>query len=101
MPAIGIMQGGWQFDWQLRLLIGGPFPYHHLFEQGHVYRSSTGKLERWFKPDWISLDNIPTTPVDYPLLKVRGGGVARGSAGCCWDAGRAAQRQPLRICKWV
>jgi asparagine synthase (glutamine-hydrolysing) len=39
------------------------------FPPGHVYRSSTGKLERWFKPDWISLDHIPTTPVDYPLLK--------------------------------
>lgn len=42
--------------------------------QGHVYRSSTGKLERWFKPDWISLENIPKTPVDLPLLKARGRG---------------------------
>ena len=39
--------------------------------QGHVYRSSTGKVERWFKPDWINLDHIPKTPVDLPLLKVR------------------------------
>lgn len=49
-----------------RLFVSHPAP------QGHVYRSSTGKLERWFKPDWISLEHIPTTPVDYPLLKVRG-----------------------------
>jgi asparagine synthase (glutamine-hydrolysing) len=44
------------------------FPRNHL--QGHVYRSSTGKLERWFQPDWINLDHIPKTPADLPLLKV-------------------------------
>jgi hypothetical protein len=38
--------------------------------QGHVYRSSTDTVERWFNPDWLSLDRIPTTPVDLPLLKV-------------------------------
>ena len=38
--------------------------------QGHVYRSTTGKVERWFNPDWINLDHVPKTPVDLPLLKV-------------------------------
>ena len=52
-----------------------------------MYRSSTGKLERWFKPDWISLDHIPTTPVDYPLLKVRGWR-GRGEGEGRWEAGR-------------
>ncbi|KAI3438337.1 hypothetical protein D9Q98_000770 [Chlorella vulgaris] len=39
------------------------------FPPGHVYRSSTGKVERWFNPNWMSLDHIPKTPVDLPLLK--------------------------------
>ena len=38
--------------------------------QGHVYRSRTGKVERWFNPNWISLDYIPQEPADLPLLKV-------------------------------
>jgi asparagine synthase (glutamine-hydrolysing) len=37
--------------------------------QGHVYRSSTGKLERWFQPAWLSLDRIPSGPADLPLLR--------------------------------
>lgn len=39
-----------------------------------MYRSSTGKVERWFNPNWMSLDHIPKTPVDLPLLKVRASG---------------------------
>lgn len=34
-----------------------------------MYRSSTGKLERWFNPNWIDLNHIPTQHVDLPLLK--------------------------------
>ena len=45
-----------------------------------MYRSNTDTLERWFNPDWLSLDRIPTTPVDLPLLKV---GRQRGSRLCC------------------
>lgn len=37
--------------------------------QGHVYRSSTGKLERWFNPNWIDLSYNPTQHVDLPVLK--------------------------------
>ena len=28
--------------------------------QGHVYRSRTGKFERWYNPKWLSLDYMPT-----------------------------------------
>lgn len=40
-----------------------------IFPPGHVYRSSTGELERWYRPDWLDLNRIPTAPVDYPLLR--------------------------------
>ena len=39
--------------------------------QGHCYRSRTGKLERYFKPDWLVNDQIPTQPADLPAIKVR------------------------------
>ena len=38
--------------------------------QGHCYRSRTGKLERYFKPDWLMSDQIPTQPADLPAIKV-------------------------------
>ncbi len=38
--------------------------------QGHVYRSRTGKVERWFSPNWVNLDYVPQEPADLPLLKV-------------------------------
>lgn len=34
-----------------------------------MYRSSTGKLERWFNPNWIDLGRTPTQHVDLPQLK--------------------------------
>lgn len=40
-----------------------------IFPPGHVYRSSTGTLERWFNPDWLNLERIPTAPADLPLIK--------------------------------
>lgn len=39
--------------------------------QGHVYRSRTGKCERWFKPVWIDQELIPSAPVDLSVLRVR------------------------------
>ena len=66
--------------------------------QGHVYRSSTGKLERWFKPDWISLEHIPTPPVDYPQLKVRQGsrvGMAPAQQGAAGGGTAHAAASPL------
>lgn len=49
-----------------------PAPSLRPAAQGHVYRSTTGKFEQWFNPNWIDLNHIPSTPVDLPLLKVRG-----------------------------
>ena len=40
-----------------------------IFPPGHVYRSSTGSLERWFTPEWLNLERIPTTPVNLPVLR--------------------------------
>lgn len=40
-----------------------------IFPPGHVYRSTTGKLERWYNPKWLDLDYVPTTPADLPLLR--------------------------------
>jgi len=40
-----------------------------IFPPGHVYRSTTGTLERWYNPAWLDLERIPTTPVDLPLLR--------------------------------
>ena len=56
--------------------------------QGHVYRSSTGKLERWFNPDWINLDHIPKTPADLPLLKVRPQAATAVGATPAWLSAR-------------
>jgi asparagine synthase (glutamine-hydrolysing) len=40
------------------------------FPPGHVYDSKTDKLTRYFTPTWLmEPSNIPTTPVDYMLLR--------------------------------
>ena len=40
------------------------------FPPGHIYDSETDKLTRYFTPKWlIEPSNIPTTPVDYKLLR--------------------------------
>ena len=44
------------------------------FPPGHVYDSATGKTERYFQPTWWhgdedDLKSIPTTPVDYKLVR--------------------------------
>lgn len=38
--------------------------------QGHCYRSRTDKLERYFKPDWLMSNQIPTQPADLQAIKV-------------------------------
>lgn len=40
-----------------------------IFPPGHVYRSSTGTFERWFNPNWLSLDFVPTTHIDLGMLR--------------------------------
>jgi asparagine synthase (glutamine-hydrolysing) len=40
-----------------------------VFPPGHVYRSKTGKLERWFAPAWLDPLRVPSTPADLPALR--------------------------------
>jgi len=40
-----------------------------IFPPGHVWRSSTGQLERWYQPDWINMDHIPDNKVDLVALR--------------------------------
>lgn len=39
------------------------------FPPGHVYDSTTDKLSRYFEPKWWDPTNVPSTPVDYKLLR--------------------------------
>lgn len=39
------------------------------FPPGHIYDSNTDKLTRYFQPNWWDENKIPTTPVDYNLIK--------------------------------
>lgn len=39
------------------------------FPPGHVYDSKTDKTTRYFEPTWWDPANVPTTPVDYKLLR--------------------------------
>jgi asparagine synthase (glutamine-hydrolysing) len=40
------------------------------FPPGHIYDSKTDKLTRYYDPKWlVEPTNIPTTPVDYKLLR--------------------------------
>ena len=32
-----------------------------------MFRSTTRKMERWFNPNWLDLNSVPTTPVDHGL----------------------------------
>jgi asparagine synthase (glutamine-hydrolysing) len=41
------------------------------FPPGHVYDSKTDKLTRYFTPSWLmEPSTVPTTPVDYKLLRL-------------------------------
>ncbi|ODQ64992.1 glutamine-hydrolyzing asparagine synthase [Nadsonia fulvescens var. elongata DSM 6958] len=39
------------------------------FPPGHVYDSATGQLTRYFEPTWWDGKKIPSTPVDYSLIR--------------------------------
>lgn len=39
------------------------------FPPGHVYDSKTDKLTRYFEPKWWDENKIPSTPVDYKLVR--------------------------------
>lgn len=39
------------------------------FPPGHVYDSKTGSLTRYFEPKWWDPTNVPSTPIDYKLLR--------------------------------
>jgi asparagine synthase (glutamine-hydrolysing) len=39
------------------------------FPPGHIYDSDTKETTRWFNPTWWNGDRIPTSPVDYKVLR--------------------------------
>ncbi|KAH7326168.1 hypothetical protein B0I35DRAFT_422040 [Stachybotrys elegans] len=39
------------------------------FPPGHVYDSKTGETTRYFKPTWWDPSKVPSTPVDYKVLR--------------------------------
>jgi asparagine synthase (glutamine-hydrolysing) len=39
------------------------------FPPGHVYDSLTDKVTRYYEPSWWDPTNVPSTPVDYKLLR--------------------------------
>jgi asparagine synthase (glutamine-hydrolysing) len=40
-----------------------------LFPPGHIYDSKTDKTSRYYQPSWWDAAKIPSTPVDYKLLR--------------------------------
>ena len=39
------------------------------FPPGHIYDSKTDKTTRYFEPKWWDPTNVPSTPVDYKLIR--------------------------------
>lgn len=39
------------------------------FPPGHVYDSKTDTMTRYFQPSWWDPSNVPSTPVDYKLIR--------------------------------
>lgn len=39
------------------------------FPPGHIYDSKTQKTTRYFEPTWWDPTNVPSTPIDYKLLR--------------------------------
>lgn len=39
------------------------------FPPGHIYDSKTDTLTRYFEPTWWDPKNVPSTPVDYKLIR--------------------------------
>ena len=40
-----------------------------VFPPGHVYDSRTDSITRYFQPSWWDPSNVPSTPVDYKLIR--------------------------------
>ena len=39
------------------------------FPPGHIYDSKTGQTTRYFQPKWWDPTNVPSTPIDYKLIR--------------------------------
>lgn len=39
------------------------------FPPGHVYDSKTDTMKRYFEPKWWDPTNVPSTPIDYKLIR--------------------------------
>jgi asparagine synthase (glutamine-hydrolysing) len=39
------------------------------FPPGHVYDSKTDKITRYFEPTWWDGEKVPSTPIDYKLIR--------------------------------
>src|SRR5262249_32367546 len=39
------------------------------FPPGHVYDSKTDKIARYFEPTWWDPTRVPSTPIDYKLIR--------------------------------
>ena len=39
------------------------------FPPGHIFDSSTGLTTRYFQPSWWDPTNVPSTPIDYKLIR--------------------------------
>lgn len=39
------------------------------FPPGHIYDSKTDKTTRYFEPKWWDPTNVPSTPIDYKLIR--------------------------------
>ena len=39
------------------------------FPPGHIYDSKTGKTTRYFEPSWWDPKKVPSTPIDYKLIR--------------------------------
>jgi len=39
------------------------------FPPGHIYDSKTGSTTRYYQPSWWDPSNVPSTPVDYKLIR--------------------------------
>jgi asparagine synthase (glutamine-hydrolysing) len=39
------------------------------FPPGHIYDSSTDQFTRYFEPTWWEPTNVPSTPIDYKLIR--------------------------------
>jgi len=60
--------GSYWFASEMKALEGVVENYE-IFPPGHVFRSSTGTLERWYQPLWMDMNSTPTNPADLTLIR--------------------------------